>query len=54
MLRFQELLAPVFIGSQALLIGKSGLFLRFKCCVKAIFAVSKLQNSVFGLFLSVI
>jgi hypothetical protein len=36
------------------LIGKNGLFLGFETCAKAIYAVSRLQNAGFGVFLPII
>jgi hypothetical protein len=54
LLCLQELLAPVFIGLQALLMGKNDLFLAFYRPVKAICAVQRLQKPPFCLFLPII
>ena len=50
LLCLQELLAPVFIGFQALLMGKNDLFLAFYWPVKAICAVQRLQRPFFACF----
>jgi hypothetical protein len=50
MLFLQELLAPVFIGLQALFIGKNDLFLAFYRLVKAICGAQRLHKPLFACF----
>ena len=54
LLCLQELLTPVFIGLQVLLMGENDLFSAFYKRVKAICAVQRLQKAAFGLILPII
>jgi hypothetical protein len=54
LLCLQDLLAPVFIGLQVLLLAKNVLFLAFYRPVKAICAIKRLKKAVFCLLLPII
>ena len=54
LLCLQELFTYVFIGLQALLMGKNDLFLAFHRPVKAICAAQRLQKAVFCPFLLIV